>query len=186
MTAHEFPHDEDERRRWQNAEAILRSISLSLGSTFVDMGCGDGFFALPAARLVGKAGKVYAIDQNAEAIERLKKKAAREGLRNLETKVAEAEETLLCNGCADIVFFGIVLHDFRDPARVLTNAKAMLKASGRLVNLDWKKEPMELGPPLRIRLSEEEATQLLESVGLRIATVKEAGPYHYIMIAKPR
>lgn len=158
---------------------------MSRGFTFIDVGCGDGFFAVPAAKLVGEEGRVYALDGNDDAIDRLNKKAAMQRLRNLRSNVGEAEETVLCEGCADIVFFGIVLHDFEDPVKVLTNAKRMLKTTGRLVDLDWKKEPMELGPPLGIRFSEEEAVRLVESVGFRIETVKETGSFHYLIIAKP-
>jgi len=113
----------------------------------IDVGCGNGFFALPAARLVGEKGKVFGFDANAEAIGMLKKTAMKEGLRNLNLRVGMAEETVLCDACADIVFFGIVLHDFKDASRVLSNAKRMLKSTGRLVDLDWKKEPMNFGPP---------------------------------------
>lgn len=183
-TRHCF-HDEKERRRWQNPEAVLRDIGLSPGFTLVDVGCGDGFFALPAARFVGEKGIVYALDGNDDAIDRLNKKAVMQGLRNLRCEVGEAEETVLCEGCADVVFFGIVFHDFEDPVKVLMNAKRMLKATGRLVDLDWKKESMELGPPLGIRFSEEEAVRLIESVGFRVETVKETGRFHYVIIAKP-
>ena len=100
---------------------------------------------------------------------------------NLE--VGEAEDKVSCEECADIVFFGIVLHDFSDPLRVLANARRMLKPTGRLVNLDWKKEPMELGPPLRIRFSKSEAVKLIEGASFRIEAVTEVGPYHYMVIA---
>jgi len=46
----------------------------------MDIGCGDGFFVLPAARLVGEEGKVYGLDIDREVIDRLKEEAAREGL----------------------------------------------------------------------------------------------------------
>jgi ubiquinone/menaquinone biosynthesis C-methylase UbiE len=178
-------HDERERRRWQNPEAILVDIGLRSGFTFVDIGCGDGFFALPAARLVGEKGKVYGLDSDDGAIGRLKGKAIKEDLRNLNLSVGEAEETVLCEACADIVFFGIVLHDFKDPATVLMNAKRMLKPNGRLIDLDWKKEFMKFGPPLQIRFSEDEAVSRIEAAGFRIEAVKKAGPYNYIIIAKP-
>jgi len=74
-------------------------------------GCGDGFFTLPAARLVGEKGSVYAVDEDSDAVDRLNRKAALEGLTNIRSKAAGAEETVLCEACADIVFFGIVLHD---------------------------------------------------------------------------
>jgi ubiquinone/menaquinone biosynthesis C-methylase UbiE len=63
---------EKERRAWQNPENILLSIGLKPGSTFIDLGCGDGFFAVPAANIVGRNGRVYALDMNSEAIDRLK------------------------------------------------------------------------------------------------------------------
>ena len=185
MRAHGHFRDEEERRKWQDPEAILLDIGLMGGFTFVDLGCGDGFFAMPAARLVGKRGRVYAVDADRKAVARLKKKCAMEGLGNLTAIAGRAEEIIFCQACADVVFFGIVFHDFNNPAAVLENARIMLKAAGRLIDLDWKKQSMELGPPVETRFSEEEATRLIRSVGFRIETVKESGPYHYMIIAKP-
>jgi ubiquinone/menaquinone biosynthesis C-methylase UbiE len=177
-------HNENERRRWQNPEVILSAIGLKPGDTFMDIGCGEGFFALPAARLVGESGMVYGLDVDSTAMERLKNKAAAEYLRNLNLTTGEAEEMVLCDACADIVFFGIVLHDFREPAKVLRNARRMLKPTGRLVDLDWKKEAMELGPPLHIRFSEKEAARLIEETGFKVETIKESRLYHYLIVAK--
>jgi ubiquinone/menaquinone biosynthesis C-methylase UbiE len=184
MQAHKFFHDEAERRKWQNPESILTEIGLKPGLTFIDVGCGEGFFALPAAKLVGRRGRVYGLDINEEAVQRLKEKAAKEGLENLILRVGAAEDLILCRACADFVFCGIDLHDFRDPAKVLINAKKMLKPGARLIDLDWKKEPMELGPPLQIRFSQEEAVTRIEEAGFRVHSVKNAGPYHYLIIAK--
>jgi ubiquinone/menaquinone biosynthesis C-methylase UbiE len=184
VNAHKFFHDESERRKWQNPEAILAAIGLEKGSTFMDIGCGHGFFAIPAARIVGERGKVYGLDADGEAIAFLRKKALKEGLGNLVLQVGEAEDTVFCESCADFVFFGIVFHDFRDPARVLMNAKKMLRATGRLVDLDWKKEDMGIGPLPRIRFSDEEAANLIKSVGFTVETTRETGQYHYVVIAK--
>ena len=62
----------------------------------------------------------------------------------------------------------------------------MIKPDGRLVDLDWKKKNMTMpGPPLQIRLSEEEASNLIKTNGFEIETIEDVGPYHYIIIAKP-
>lgn len=177
-------YDEEGRRKWQNANAILTEIGLRPGVTFIDVGCGEGFFALPAARLVGAGGRVYGLDVNPQVIERLEERATREGMSNLRLKVGKAEDVVLCEACADFVFFGIVLHDFDEPAKVLANAARMLNPEGRLVDLDWKKKPMEFGPPLQIRFSEKEATHLIEAGGFKVQTAKEIGPYHYLVIAR--
>jgi len=180
------PAIDDERRKWQNPEAILADIGLRPGLTFVDIGCGGGFFALPAARIVGETGKVYGLDTNPRSITSLKELASREGLTNLDLTIGKAEELVICEQCADIIFFGIALHDFQDASKVLENAKRMVKPTGRLVNLDWKKEPMKLGPPVEIRFSQEMASRLIEAAGFIVETVKDSGLYHYIVIAKPR
>jgi ubiquinone/menaquinone biosynthesis C-methylase UbiE len=179
------PIDDHERRRWQNPEAILSSIGLRDGFTFIDIGCGGGFFALPAARIVGERGKVYGLDTNADSIASLKEQAASEGLKNLYLTIGRAEETIICKQCADIIFVGMALHDFQDASKVLKNARIMVKPTGKLGNLDWKKEPMELGPPLRIRFGEEMAVGLIEEAGFTVETIKDSGHYHYLVIAKP-
>jgi ubiquinone/menaquinone biosynthesis C-methylase UbiE len=121
---------------------------------------------------------------NHVAIARLRDHVAKDGLANIITKVGKAEERVLCDRCADIVFLGIVLHDFKNPAKVLLNARKMLKSNGRLVNLDWKKKPMRIGPPLYMRFGEEEAIRLIIQAGFKIESAEESGPYHYLILAK--
>jgi len=180
-----FSLDEASRRSWFNPEKVLEDAGLRSGMVFVDVGCGDGFFTILAAQMVGEKGIVYAVDTDSSAIERLKRKAAEKGLVNVKAVVAEAEETVFCEICADIVFYSIVLHDFHDPAKVLLNAKRMLKPSGRLVDLDWKKKRMSFGPPVHIRFSEKQASTLMEAAGFKIESVKDVGSYHYVVTAQP-
>jgi ubiquinone/menaquinone biosynthesis C-methylase UbiE len=152
---------------------------------FVDIGCGDGFFTILAARKVGETGRVYAVDIDVSAVEKLKQKVQAEGLTNIIVKVARAEDTVFCKTCADFVFFSMDLHDFADPAQVLKNAKNMIKPTGQLIDLDWKKQEEPFGPPFAIRFSEEKATSLMRSAGFTVAEVKDAGPHHYVVTAKP-
>jgi ubiquinone/menaquinone biosynthesis C-methylase UbiE len=151
---------------------------------FMDIGCGNGFFTIPAAEQVGENGKVYALDANAEAVETVKSKVATNGLKNIVAKAAEAEETVFCDECADMVFFSIVLHDFRDPAKVLSNAKRMIKPDGTLINLDLKKKRMAFGPPMQIRFSAEQAQALIKQAGFTVETVENAGRNFYLITAK--
>jgi ubiquinone/menaquinone biosynthesis C-methylase UbiE len=177
--------DETERRTWQNPEEILITAGLKSDITFVDIGCGQGYFALPAARIVGPSGKVYGLDIDRTGIEKLRNRASSAKLTNIELIAGAAEDTLVCSGCADMVFFGIVLHDFNDPSKVLQNARKMLKSSGKLVNLDWKKENMSMGPPLAKRFDEETASRLIQSAGFKIESVQNSGQYNYLITANP-
>lgn len=180
-----MPAYDQERRKWQNPEAILADIGLKAGFTFADLGCGGGYFVLPAARIVGKKGKVLGVDVSDGAIAALKADATKERLNNLTLTVGKAEDKVLCEGCADIVFIGIALHDFQDPAKVLANARQMVKPTGMLVDLDWKKESTPFGPPLSIRFDEAKATRLIEAAGFKVADIKASGHYHYLITARP-
>jgi ubiquinone/menaquinone biosynthesis C-methylase UbiE len=129
---------------------------------------------------------VLASDIDGESIEILKEKAKKENLQNIQTQISKAEDKPICNGCADIVFFGQCLHDFEDPVKALNNARKTVKSNGLLANLDWKKEKMENGPPFDIRFSEEHASALIKEAGFEIVRIKGSGPYHYIITAKPK
>jgi ubiquinone/menaquinone biosynthesis C-methylase UbiE len=178
-----FSLDEETRRSWYNPEVILQN--LQAGMVFIDIGCGEGFFSILAAKKVGVTGKVYALDIDSSAIERLKLKAEAEGLTNITAIACNAEETVFCRSCADFIFYSMDLHDFNDPAKVLKNAKEMIKPIGQLIDLDWKRNDMPFGPPLSIRFSEEKASILIEAAGFTVIDVRDAGRYHYVITAKP-
>jgi ubiquinone/menaquinone biosynthesis C-methylase UbiE len=175
--------DEATRRSWYSPETVFHN--LRSGMVFLDIGCGEGFFSILAAKKVGENGKVFAVDIDSSAIEKLKQKAEAEGVKNIIAKVGKAEDTVFCNGCADFIFYGMDLHDFSDPVKVLKNAKQMIKANGQLIDLDWKKLDLSFGPPVAIRFSEEKASGLLCSAGFTIVDIRNIGPYHYIVTAKP-
>jgi ubiquinone/menaquinone biosynthesis C-methylase UbiE len=180
-----FPPDDSDRRKWQDPEAILTAIGVQKGHTFVDVGCGEGFFSLPAARIVGPEGIVFGIDINPNAIDRLKNAAAAEGMNQLHALVGKAENTLVCEGCANIIFYGICLHDFQNPMEVLSCARRMIRDDGLVIDLDWKAEPTPIGPPLSIRFSVPKARELIEEAGFATRSVRDAGPWHYCIRATP-
>ena len=173
------------RRKYQNPEAILARIGLETGLTFVDAGCGGGFFALPAARIIGKGGKLYGFDTNAEALSDLRRLAAKEGLDNLELKTGNAEETVLCEHCADIIFFGLVVVHLQEPVKALENARKMLRPEGRVAVFDWKKKLTRQGPPLEQRVSEGQVVDFIKAASFGGITIEDNGPYHYIITARP-
>jgi ubiquinone/menaquinone biosynthesis C-methylase UbiE len=183
LSRRRFTSNDAERRKWQDPEKILTVAGLRTGMTFIDVGCGEGYFSIPASHIVGKEGHVYAYDINEEAIRNLAIQVHNEHLDNLTPRTGSGEETIIGEACADMVFFGIDLHDFDDPQKVLINAKIMLKPEGYLVDLDWKDQNMEFGPPPEKRFSMSKAVGLIESAGFRVISTADAGPYHYLVIA---
>ena len=62
---------------------FLKEIGLKYGQRVLDFGCRVGHYAIPAAKIVGRRGVVYALDKNQEALNELKQKAKKIGLRNI-------------------------------------------------------------------------------------------------------
>ena len=175
--------DESDRKTTMDPDVILPKAGLKPGMTLVDIGCGQGYFAIPAARIAGKKGRVYGIDIDEEALELLGRKASEAGL-DIKVITGEGEKTIACEGCADIVFFGICLHDFEAPEKVLANARRMLKPGGTLANLDWKKAEMQGGPPVEARLSERQASKLIADAGLKVQSAEDISGRYYLILAK--
>jgi ubiquinone/menaquinone biosynthesis C-methylase UbiE len=184
MSHSHFHPDENERRKSQEPFAILREVGLVQGMIFVDMGCGAGFFTIPAAEIVGEGGKVYAIDADPASIEKVGEKASSKELENIVLKAAKAEETILFDAKADIIFFANAFHDFEDKAKVLAHSRRMLKEGGKIVDLDWKRVNTIHGPPLWKRLTEEDAEGLIYDAGFTVTLAKSCGKQHYLIVGK--
>jgi ubiquinone/menaquinone biosynthesis C-methylase UbiE len=71
------------RKTAEVGEAVLRGIGVRDGLTVLDFGCGRGNYAIPCARIVGRSGRVYALDKNRAALDEVMRRARREGLDNI-------------------------------------------------------------------------------------------------------
>jgi len=95
---YEMPHLSECRRRddltrWlgREGEDTLRKIGIRKSQTVLDFGCGSGNYTIPAARIVGEEGVVYALDKNARALDQLIQRAESEGLRNIKVMGTHGE-----------------------------------------------------------------------------------------------
>lgn len=95
---------------------LLRDSGLAEGMTVVDYGCGPGFFALPAAAVVGPTGLVYAVDVEPRMVALVEDRAREHGYGNLEAVWNEAETVPLPDAVADFALCALVMHyaDNRD------------------------------------------------------------------------
>jgi ubiquinone/menaquinone biosynthesis C-methylase UbiE len=164
--------ESEERKKEENPEKILQLFELKEGETLVDVGCGPGFYTLPAARIVGSQGKVFALDISAELLEALKKKVPPELEKVVEIYLIEASNfplnQILKGVSANIVLLANLLHELEDKRKILKEAASVLAPQGRLGIVEWRKEPMSAGPPLNERLSWEEINNLLEKAGFKL------------------
>lgn len=77
---------------------VIEALHLQSGETAADIGCGDGSYTIPLARILGPSGKLYAEDIDDTALFKLKEYLGKEGLQNVEIiKGAEDDPKLPAN-----------------------------------------------------------------------------------------
>jgi len=101
-------------KEWLNreGEAFLEDIGIKKGEVVLDFGCGAGHYTIPAAKVVSKEGKVYAMDKDIESIHKLMGIAKTKGLKNiipLHTKSEESKINLEPESI-DVVLLYDVIH----------------------------------------------------------------------------
>jgi len=76
---------ENNVKEWlgKNGELFLKDICIKKNQVVLDFGCGAGYYTIPAAKVVGKEGKVYALDKDREVLNQLTQTAESEGLKNI-------------------------------------------------------------------------------------------------------
>ncbi len=183
--AHRAYLDSEERRSYLDPPAILRAFAIRPGMRIADVGSGTGFFALPAAAIVGPKGRVYAVDLSPDMLEDLQGKLPRVPERNVEAVRSTEDRIPLPDTSVDFVFMACVLHELDGPATLL-EARRILVPKGRLGIVDWKKEDMKFGPPKAHRLDEDEARAVLADAGFAPVRTFEAGAHHYGIEARVR
>ena len=82
---------------------FLEAAGLRPGMTMVDYGCGPGFVTLPAAEIVGPAGRVYGLDVHEGMVELARSRAAEAGLANVTTLLNDGPRAPLQDCIADLV-----------------------------------------------------------------------------------
>ena len=95
----------------EDGEKVLKEIGIKEGQVILDFGCGSGIYSLLAARIIGKEGKIYALDKNKTRLDELIGKTKSEGLRNIEiVKTSGKLKIPLRDESIDMVLLYDVLH----------------------------------------------------------------------------
>ncbi len=182
--AHRERLEHSDRLRLLPPRELLIRAGVREGMVVADVGCGPGFFTLPAAQMVGSAGRVYAIDIHPEMLEAVRDKARRAGLLNIETVKAQQSSVPLSDAVANVGLLAFVLHVAVDPAAFTREVARILAPGGHLLVLEWKKKQMPSGSPIGVRLPPEAAEGWLASAGLRILDRFEPNSDHYGLIGQ--
>ena len=176
----------DERKQWHNPQTIVECVTK--GMTVADLGCGPGFFTIPMAQVTGDKGLVYAVDSNRTMLNGLKENIAKSDVNPKTIKIVNSDvcHTGIPKESVDFVLFANFLHEVEDKKTFFQEVRRISKPSACVVDVDWKKIQSVYGPPLKDRLSEDEAKMVLAENGFCVIKQIDLGPTHYELISKPK
>jgi ubiquinone/menaquinone biosynthesis C-methylase UbiE len=116
---------------FQPRKNILKEVDIQPGLNILDFGCGPGSYSVVASEIVGTTGRVYALDIQPLAVQRVKKIAAKKELSNIQAIQSDCA-TGLENESVDIVLLYDILHELSEPDAVLKELHRVLKSNGIL------------------------------------------------------
>lgn len=104
---------ENDLKKWleRDGEEFLRDIGIKNGQVVFDFGCNRGHYTIPAAKVVGKQGKVYAFDKDKDALSELEETVRKFKLKNIElingdTKIPLGDNFVDVALCYDVIHYG--------------------------------------------------------------------------------
>lgn len=160
---------------------VMDILAIAPGKTVADIGAGSGWFTVRAARRVGEAGTVYAVDINPEAIRYIKSRTLKENLHNVKTVLGKPDDPLLPAN-VDAVLLLKTYHEVAQPITLLRNLRRSLAPGARIgvIDRNGNGENHGVAREVVIREANEAGYQLLEQDDF----VKDGMDYFLVFGAK--
>lgn len=172
----------EERVAALQPEKLLRELGLGEGMTIADIGCGPGFFTIPAAQIVGPTGMALAADIQGEMLSAVRSRAVEHDLSNVRIIKTNDREIPIPPGICDFALLAFMLHEIEHRASFLHRAARTLKPAGRLIALEWEKIESPVGPPLEDRISPEELLADAQAAGLHVVDERALSETQYLRV----
>lgn len=171
-----------EREAEETPDAALDAVGIARGATVADIGAGAGYFTWRLAERVGPAGKVYANDIQPGMLTLLRKNMEARHLTNVETVLGAEDDPKLPKASMDLILLVDVYHEFTEPEKMLLKMRESLKADGRLILLEYRKEDPNVPISPEHKMSVAEVRAEVEPEGFRFEKTLETLPRQHILI----
>ena len=138
ISSHVCPHtisfflDNWFRKLIQNPKKIVGPY-IKPGDTFVDLGCGPGFFSIDMAGLVGPHGKIIAVDLQEKMMAHVKRKAAKHGMTGRMEFHQCAADRIGLDVKADFILAYYMVHETPSIANFFKEVAGLLKQGGQVL-----------------------------------------------------
>ena len=172
----------ESRQREEDCRTMLKALGVKPGQTVCDMGCGNGFYTLQLARLVGPRGVVYAVDVQPEMLQMLVRNAAEARLANIRPVLGTPIDPRLPAGGIDMMLCVDVYHEFSHPEAMLAKIKESLSPDGELVLVEFRGEdPAVPIKPLH-KMTKAQVRAELEPAGFEMVREFDRLPWQHLLV----
>jgi len=173
--------DDPARSEWQMPERLVAALGLKAGSVVADIGAGTGYFIGHLAKAVAPGGRVLAVDLEPNMVSHMRERAEKEGVPGVETILAAADDPHIPAGSTDCILMVDTYHHIHDGVAYLRRLQGALAKGGRVVVVDFHKEPLPVGPPPEHKMTREEIVSEFLEAGYRLAGEETFLPYQYFL-----
>jgi SAM-dependent methyltransferase len=167
----------------EDPNLIWEKLGLENPLCIVDVGCGLGFAAIPFSKKM-PGGKVYACDVSSEMLEAMKLEAEAADARNIVPVLCQEAKIPIEPGIADVLLTQNLHHELHSAVDTLLECKRILRRGGKIAVIDWKKEPMDFGPPQDIRVTAKKIGSDLREAGFVRIESLDALRFHTFLVAR--
>jgi len=169
------------REKEESCNELLEALQLKPGQVACDIGCGNGFYTLKLAELVGDEGKVLAVDIQPEMLTLLRERAKAEGVTNVEPILSTVIDPDLPEGTIDLILLVDVYHEFSHPEHMLQAMRRSLAPNGRIALVEFREEdPLVPIKPLH-KMSKKQMLKEFLPNGFRLVDKYDDLPWQHVM-----
>ena len=161
--------DEREREKIERVPDILTALGVRDGAHIADVGSSDGFYTLRIAKAVAPSGRAYAIDIEQKSLDKLRERAQKEAITNVEIILSEPADPKLPLGALDAVLIRNAYHEMVAYREILKGVMSGLKPGGLLVVSE------SISDSVRDKPREQQVKEHYISSGIVEAELREAG-----------
>jgi len=171
----------ESRQREEDCRTMLQALGVKPGQTVCDMGCGNGFYTLQLARLVGPRGRVYAVDIQPEMLQMLARNAAEARLANIRPVLGTPIDPRLPAGAIDMMLCVDVYHEFSHPEAMLGKIKESLAPDGQLVLVEFRGEDLAVPIKPLHKMTKAQVRAELEPAGFEMVREFDRLPWQHLL-----
>jgi ubiquinone/menaquinone biosynthesis C-methylase UbiE len=173
-----------EREQEEQPGKLLPALKLKEGDVVADIGAGSGYLTFRVAKLVGKTGKVYAVDIQPEMLDLIRKRMKDRNVTNVEPVQGTETDPKLPANSVDLIVMVDVYHEFSYPYEMTEAMVKALKPGGRLVFVEYRKEDPEVPIKLVHKMTEKQVRKEMEPHPLTWSRTLDVLPRQHIIVFK--